>query len=288
MDETIESLKGQRDSLKRKLDTQNRWAIRTAALALFLLGFALVVLWFALEYTASGYDIAAMLDSVSGMSMLIMLAGIAVIALAILLYYLSPARFLRAEVADALALSGVANIEKLLASLLIEARGVYLPSAQAGSTRLFVPISGEPDLSGLPPATGRLFVTPGAGAGGIMLEPPGYRLLAYMREIGATFTDEGIENEVKDALENSLELAGRVTVRREGDEVLVSLGDLANAGMCAAVRKENPGICTQTGCPVCSLVACMIAEGTGRMVRIERVSAKGKTLDAAFRLVRER
>ena len=120
-----------------------------------------------------------MLDSVSRMSMLILLAGVAVIALAILLYYLSPARFLRAEVADALTLSGVANIEKLLAALLIEARGIYVPAAQAGSTRLFIPVSGEPDLAGLP-ATGNLFVTPGEGAGGIMLEPPGYRLLAYL------------------------------------------------------------------------------------------------------------
>ncbi len=102
-----------------------------------------------------------------------------------------------------------------------------------------------------------------------MLEPPGYRLLAYLREIGATFTDEGLENEMKDALENSLELAGRVTVRREGDDVFVTLGDLANEGMCAAVRKENPGTCTQTGCPVCSLAACMIAEGTGLPVRID-------------------
>jgi hypothetical protein len=68
MDETIEVLTGQRDSLKRKLDAQNRWAIRSAALALFALGLALLVLWFALELTTNNYDIAAMLNSVSGMS----------------------------------------------------------------------------------------------------------------------------------------------------------------------------------------------------------------------------
>lgn len=283
MDETMEVLKGQRDSLKRKLDAQNRWAIRSAALALFVLGLALVVF----DYMASGHDIATMLKTDSYMSPLLLLAGVAVIALAILLYYLSPARFLRSEVADALALSGVANIQKLLASLLIEARGIYIPAAQAGSTRLFIPVSGEPDLAGLPPATGSLFVTPGEGAGGILLEPPGYRLLAYVREIGATFTDEGLENEMKDALENSLELASRVTVRRDGDDVFVSLGALANVGMCAAVRKENQSICTQTSCPVCSLMACMIAEGTGRPVRIEHVSVKGGTVSAVFRLVRE-
>jgi hypothetical protein len=287
MDETIEVIKGQRDSLKRKLDAQNRWAIRSAALALFVLGIVLFVLWFALEYTANNYDTAAMLDSISGMSMLLLLASVAVIALAVLWYDLSPARFLRAEVADALALSGVANIEKLLASLLIESRGVYVPAAQAGSTRLFIPVSGETDPSVLRQASGGIFVTPGEGAGGILLEPPGYRLLAYVREIGATFTDEGLENEMKDALENSLELAGRVTFRREGDGIFVSLGDLANEGMCAAVRKENPGICTQTGCPVCSLVACMITEGTGLPVRIAQASVKNGTVSAVFQLIQE-
>jgi hypothetical protein len=287
MYETIEVLKGQRDSLKRKLDAQNRWAIRPAALALFVLGLALLARWFAFEYTASGYDVAAMLESASGMSMLLLLAGVAVIALAILLYFLSPARFLRAEVSDALALSGMANIDKLLASLLVETRGIYIPAARAGTTRLFLPVSGEPALASLPSATGGLFVTPGKGAGGIMLEPPGYRLLAYLREIGATFSDEGLENDLKDALENSLELASHAAVRREGDEVRVTMGNLANAGMCEAVRKERPGTCTQTGCPVCSLVACMVAEGTGRPVRIDQASVKGKTVNAVFKLVRE-
>jgi hypothetical protein len=55
--------------------------------------------------------------------------------------------------------------------------------------------------------------------------------------------------------------------------------------MCAAIRKDSPGTCTQVGCPVCSFVACAIAEGTGRMVRIESVSVKGKALNATFKLV---
>lgn len=285
MDETIDTLKAQRDALKRKLNARNRWANRPVALTLLALGLALLVLWFALEYTANDYDIAAMLESVSGMSMLLLLAGVAVIVLAILLYYLTPARFLRAEVADALALSGMANIRKLLASLLIEARGVYIPAAQAGATRLFIPVSDEPYPPGLRSATDGIFVTPGEGKGGIVLEPPGYRLIAHAWEIGASFTDEGLENEIKDALENSLELAGRVSVRREGDAIAVTMSDLANAGMCAAIRKESPGLCTRVGCPVCSFVACMIAEGTGRRVRIEQAKVNDRTLNAIFRLV---
>ena len=217
--------------------------------------------------------------------MLILLAGITVISLAILLYFLSPARFLRAEVADAMALSSVTNIEKVLKSLLVESPGVYIPAAQAGATSLLIPVSGKIDQSGMRQAASGIFIQPGTGAGGLMLEPPGYGLLAYVMGIGASFTDEGLESEVRDALENSLELAGNVTVKRQGDDILVSMRDLANSGMCAAIRKGHPGICMQAGCPVCSFVACAIAEGTGRMVRIERVSVKGRTLNATFKLL---
>jgi hypothetical protein len=285
MDETIDVLKWQRDTLRRKLDAQNRRAIRPAALVLFALGLALIALCFAFEYAASGYDIAHMLPGASNMSLLLLLAGIAVVVLAILLYFLSPARSLRTEVADALALSGTENVEKLLASLLIDARGVYVPSAQAGATRLLIPVGGTPAGAGLPNADGGFFVRPGGSDGGVLLEPSGYRLLAHLREIGATFTPEGLENELKDALENSLELAGRVAVRRAGNEVHVTASDLANAGMCATIRKERPGACTQIGCPVCSLMACAIAEAARRRVVLDRVSVEGRTLSATFRLV---
>src|SRR5512135_2339192 len=100
-EETIQVLKGQRDTLKRKLDAQNRWAIRPAAIALLVLGLAILAIWL-------------MTDSGSSMSMLILLAGITVIALAVLLYFLSPSRFLRSEVADAIALSNARNLDRTL------------------------------------------------------------------------------------------------------------------------------------------------------------------------------
>ncbi|HEY3274471.1 MAG TPA: hypothetical protein VGJ92_11940 [Methanocella sp.] len=286
MDEPIEPLKGQRDALKKKLDAQNRWAIRPAALALVVLGFAIVVLIVLLTGGDSiDVKVNGLMTSGSSVSMLTVLAGITIMALGVLLYFLSPAKYLRTEVADALAQSGTTNIKKVLDSLLIVSQGVYLPAAQAGATRVFIPVAGDAGPAGVPKATGGVFVPPGTGAGGLMLEPPGYGLLTYSREIGASFTDEGLENEIKDALENSLELAGGVTVRREQGTFVVSMNSLANAGMCEAIRNDNPGTCTQIGCPVCSFVACMIAEGTGRLVRIESVKVKGRALNVTFRLV---
>jgi hypothetical protein len=286
MDEPTEALKGQRDALKKKLDAQNHWAVRPAAMTLVILGFAIVVLIVLLTGGDSlDVKVSQLMSSGSSVSMLTVLAGITIMAIGALLYFLSPSNYLRTEVADALAQSGTTNIKNVLASLLIESPGVYLPAAQAGATRVFIPVSGDAKAAGVPKATGGVFVAPGTGAGGLLLEPPGYGLLTYSREIGATFTDEGLENEIKDALENSLELASGVTVKREQSTINVSMNSLANAGLCEAIRKDSPGTCTQIGCPVCSFAACMIAEGTGRMVRIESVKVKGKVLNATFRLV---
>lgn len=275
MDETIDELRSQRDALKWKLNLQSRPGLRPAAVALVALGVALLIAW-RLTYS----DTAT--------SMLLLLTGVTAVCLAVLLYFLSPSRYLAAEVADALALSGVANTTKVLASLMVEYQGIYLPAAQTGVTKVYIPVSGRFDPGMLRDAGGAFVAPDGGAAGGILLEPPGYALLAYARRIGATFTGEGLEGEIRDALENGLELARNVAVAREGDEIRVSMRDLANAGLCAAVRKERLATCTQLGCPVCSFTACMIAECTGRMVTIERAETDRGKLDVTFRLLEGR
>jgi hypothetical protein len=262
-----EVLIGQRDELKKKLEAQNRWAIKPAALGLSVLGVALLVYWLA---TRDG----------STQSLLVLLAGLTLLAVAILLYYLSPSRFLRCEVADAIAITGVLDLGRILASLLIEGRGIYIPASETGRTKVFIPVGEAPAAI---PLSGGIFVS-GADKG-MLLDPPGYGLLSCSRLISPTLTEDSLESEITDILENGLELARKVTVKREGDSVTVSMADLANAGMCAAVRKENPRLCTQLGCPICSFAACMVADGTRRRVRIESVDVNGKVVKATFRLL---
>jgi hypothetical protein len=258
---------GQRDELRRRLDAQNRLAIRPAALGLFAFGAVILAFWLVTR-------------SDSTQSSLLLLAGLTVGAVAILLYYLSPSRFLRGEVADAVAITGVLNQGKILSSLLIEGRGIYVPASEAGATKVFVPVS---DTITDVPASGGIFV---GGAGkGVLLDPPGYGLLSCSRLITPALTEEDLENEIADLMVNGLELVRQAAAKREGGLVTVTMTDLANAGMCAAVRKENPRLCTGTGCPICSFAACLVSEGTRRRVRIESVEASGKVVTATFRLL---
>lgn len=265
--EEADVIRGQRDELRKRLDAQNRWAVRPAAMWLFALGAAILAFWLV---TRDG----------STQSSLLLLSGLTIIAIAILLHFLSPSRFLRDEVADAVAITGVMNQGKILSSLLIEGRGIYVPASEAGATKVFIPVS---DATTDVPLSGGVFV--GGERKGMLLDPPGYGLLSCSRLICPVLTEERLENEIKDIMENGLELVRSVAVRREGDLVTVAMTDLANAGLCSAVRREHPRLCIQTGCPICSFAACMIADGTRRRLRIEGVEVSGAVVKATFRLL---
>jgi hypothetical protein len=65
----------------------------------------------------------------------------------------------------------------------------------------------------------------------------------------------------------------------------VSMHRLASEGMCMQIRRENPGICTQIGCPVCSFVGCMVVSGTGRKARIVSAVMENHILNVTFELL---
>lgn len=219
----------------------------------------------------------------SSMSMLLALAGIGIISLSIMLYFFSPSYYLRDTVCDAMAISDVMTINKILSSLLVDSGGIYTPGSD-GIIKVFLPVSrpGEKDIGLIRPGAD-VFDVKGP-VKGISLSPPGQGLFLHAVSIGAVFTPEGLESEIKDIIENGLELAASASVKREEGQVLVSLRDLANHGMCRSIRAEDPNVCTRTGCPICSFVACMVASGTGKKVRLKSVNADMRTINLNYEL----
>ncbi len=220
----------------------------------------------------------------SSMSMLLSLAGIGIISLSVMLYFFSPSGYVRDTVCDAMATSDALTINRVLSSLLVESAGIYVPGDD-GVIKVFIPVSrpGEKDIELIRPGV-EVFDVKGP-VKGISLTPPGYGLYRHAVGIGAAFTPEGLESEVKDVVENGLELAASAGVKRDGDRVTVSLRGLVNGGMCRSIRASDPNVCTRTGCPVCSFVACMIASGTGKKVRLMSVNSDDRTISLTYELI---
>ncbi|HEY3422762.1 MAG TPA: hypothetical protein VGK13_06345 [Methanocellaceae archaeon] len=218
----------------------------------------------------------------STMSMLLFITGVTIVVVALLLYLLSPSRYLREEIGDALSVSSLISLNRVLSALLIEARGVYVESGTKGVVTVFLPLSDKDSVSvaNIVPESWVLNVS--GPIKGVTLQPPGFGLYAYAQKIGAVFTPESLDSGIKDVMENGLELASKVSTKHDANSYTVSMIGLVNHGMCDMVRREDPAICLRMGCPVCSSVACMIADGTGRKVRVANVKVTGKNVDVTY------
>lgn len=245
--------------------------VASIAMSFALFGIALLIIWWA---TNDG----------TTMSMLLALAGIGILSLAIMLFFFSPSRLIRDEVCDSMVVSSVLSLNGMLSSLLVGQTGIYAPARGERVIKVFIPASsvGEEEIGKLNPGV-EVFDVKGP-VKGISLTPPGSGLFMNAVEMGAVFTREGLESEIKDVLENGMELVSSLSVAREGDRIAVSMRGMANMGLCRSIRRTDPAICTRMGCPICSSIACMLVAGTGKKVRIESVEEKGNSLTVTYRL----
>ncbi len=222
------------------------------------------------------------------MSALLVLTGISVLSIAVMFYFFSPSRLLRTDVCDAMTLSNAMTINKILSAVLVNSNGVYVPAVNGRSTKVYIQLTDGPDKGYISPAIGESedisFIHGAGGVKGIYLTPPGEGLLKYAKSIGASFYSDGLEKEITDVMANSLELAARVKVKCDGKRVNVEMKNIANKGMCAAIRKDNSLLCTRAGCPICSFVGCMVAESYGMNARIDSVKVDRDAVKVSYEL----
>lgn len=273
-------LKGRQDNVATKTDdtampivirdTHVRRRLMIASAAMLVLGLTLFYVSYAngLGHTES---------------LFLTIAGITVVILSILFYYFSPSRFLRNDVCDAMCLTNTEFVYRTLMPLTVN-RPVYVPPGISGDRRTLLLVSEGGSRDTALNDAGIHVHGPGFGEQDIFVVPPGYGLMEHAKRLGATFTPEGLEDEMRDVLVNGFELAGKVRVDKSQDRVSVELRNVAGAALCAKLRKSNPGICTGTGCPLCSFVGCMVAEGTGRKAVLDEANARGKKIGLSFRL----
>jgi hypothetical protein len=248
----VQAFKPPQNRLKRMWEAVSRRSLKTAALVTFAFG-AIIL--------ATGL----VSKNASTVSVLLQLQGIGLMCLSILLYFVSPARSVGCEISNAMTLANMQSIGRILSSERIKSRGIYEPAKDKDPIKVVFPNKQTRN--------------------GRDLVPPGYGLYQYARSIGASFTEEDIENELKDLLKNSLELASDVSATIYLDRVWVTISGLATSGLCASLRKEDTKLCCQIGCPICSLVGCIIVDATKSKARIAFVNVKGDNVYVLFELL---
>ena len=73
-----------------------------------------------------------------------------------------------------------------------------------------------------------------------------------------------------------LDVAGQVHSGHAGDIITVTMEEYRLISGCRAMTAESPRCCIANPCPVSSLFAAVFAEGTGRVIRVERCAPDPK------------
>ena len=188
-----------------------------------------------------------------------------------------------------LPVQGSINLARACADLGISGNAVMLPAGKDGRTRTvqFNPVS---DYDGEAiSVSGNSFVA-GPGAAGLLTVPSGEPLLLELQkhhQLAIPSDPDALSDLIREAGVDLLEIADRVRTERGEHTVTVTMESYRLIGGCMALAMESPRCCTTHPCPVCSLIACLLAEGLGTVVQVERCGpdAGQRSVTADFTLL---
>jgi len=182
--------------------------------------------------------------------------------------------------------AGTINLSRVASDLGLMGDGIYIP--QNGSSPSVLQLVPAGAFQGAELNGDFSFATE-KGSTGLVMIPQGLPLLEQLRRdagLVVPSSEPKILTSIGEVCTDILEISERTDAVRSGDNIVVTLDRYRLFSGCSAVRAESPKCCTMIGCPVCSLVACMIAEGLRRPCTLSRVEAdeknKNLTLIYAF------
>ena len=163
-----------------------------------------------------------------------------------------------------LAVPGCISLSRVAADLGILGNACVIPRGKNGMscTMQFVPVA-EYDGSALPMDTFAATAT----AAGLLTVPSGSHLLRKLEDqdqLAIPGEIPAIGDLIREVAVDVMEVADTVTVAEDERLVTVTMTGYRFLAGCRAMVAESPKCCTTNPCPVCSLYACILAEGTGR------------------------
>ncbi len=221
--------------------------------------FAPIVLFLTAILTFTAYMITNRGDMTSA---LLLLAGFMLLITGILLLTLADKRPLPAKLTEEVAAAGSLDIASMLADLGVTSNTIH--RCLSGDTYVQInPVSGGP-IPRIPPDGTFISIDDWNGVQYRSLAEP---LMHRLKSTDKLIVPEGNPDLLDTCLsEDTLALADKVLVARNDASVIITLKDFSLTKTCAYLQEASPKCCTMVGCPVCSLLGAILAEGSGRDV----------------------
>jgi predicted transcriptional regulator/uncharacterized protein YuzE len=210
-----------------------------------------------------------------------------------LLLYITPTRYVKLDLLNAIAPSTLVNIEKMLTSSKLNGKGIYLPPKYLKdfeSSLIFIPSKANQTLPKPEEIDEEKLYS--ENPEGLFITPPGLALSKlFEKELGTSFTKTDvnyIQNNLPKLLIEDMEIAENVEVEVKEDLITVEITKHIFSEICEEIRKL-PKTHETIGCILSSAIACALAKATGKPITIEKeeLSEDGKTTKIQYRILED-
>ena len=274
--ETIQQLENENEALRRELWKYKRKPTGKIGYLLLFLG-AIALVW-SIIYT----------------SYVPAFIGIALMFWGALLLFITPAKYIKADLLSPTALPTFTAINRIIKNLNYKGKGVYLPPKHFKgfkSGKLFI---SSKENTAIPPtekiAQEEVFLK---NPQGICLTPSGLDLTnLFEDELGTDFNNVDLnylQTSLPKLFIDGLEIAEDFEMNKRGNTIHIKIWNSIYKDFCGKARKLSKNSCSSFACPLCSSIACALTRITGKPVIIKKskVSLRGEKIEVYYQIIEE-
>jgi hypothetical protein len=238
-------------------------------------------------YGLTGFGGLSLIVSVVFTSTVLAFIGLGLTFWGALLLFIRPRHYVRTDLMDSTALSSLKTIDRVITGLGYNEKGIYIPVGNPEKTVVFVP---SRPLKEIPKASQIEKQTFVKNPEGITIVPPGMALAnLFEKELGVKFNEWSLEKmteRLPKLLIEDLEMVQDCTINVDGDRVSFRFVESVFSEFCAKL-KGSTKVCSSLGCPMCSAMACILAQVTHRPVKFDedKYTVDGGTVESSYLLL---
>jgi len=238
-------------------------------------------------YGLTGVGALSLILAVAFTSTVLAFIGLGLAFWGALLMFIRPRHYVRSDLMDSTALSSLTSIDRVITSLGYNQKGIYLPAGNPDKTVVFIPSHPLKKMPKIEQVENQVFVKDPEG---ITLVPPGLSLANFFeRQLGVKFTDWSLQEmseRLPKLLIEDLEMVQDCTINIYGDNVSFRFVESVYAEFCSKLR-DSTKVCSSLGCPMCSAMACILAQVSHRPVEFDKdkYSTDGGTVESSYHIL---